>query len=98
MLFFYLPALLLMVGGFLFIRYSDKTWNNPLVFVFKNHKKLVNEITGKIWIVGGSCLFLLLVMLGTFLSPMMIGVFYLLTVLGSYIISYFVVQKQIKKK
>ncbi|MBP2098427.1 hypothetical protein [Enterococcus rivorum] len=88
------PSLLLLLGGFLFTRYKNKLWNNPLLIILKNDRETVNELTGKIWIIEGMVLLIIIVIFRLYRTTWLIISLYFFSVILSYAIVYYLIKKK----
>lgn len=80
------PGIILIVGGYLFQKFKESTWNNPLIFFIKRDKANINLKTGQLWLIEG-----ILLLLITFVFKPSIPVLitlYFLAILLSWIIVY----------
>ena len=95
--FTYLPGIVLILGGCLFIIFKNSQWNNPLSLLCKSERQVINEITGRIWVIGGVSLAILLTIIRPVHSSLLIIALYLLTIVVSFLIT-FVMIKMKKSK
>ena len=68
----FIPTVVLFLGGVLFIRFKNITWNNLLYLFFKNEKERINIITGKLWIISGVVLILINILFNPTVNIMVI--------------------------
>ena len=90
--FTYLPGIVLILGGYLFIVFKNIQWNNPLSLLYKSEKQVVNEITGRIWVIGGISLSIFLTIIRPVHSPLLIIALYLLTIVVSFLITFVMIK------
>lgn len=88
------PSIILILGGVLFKKFKRKTWNNPLILLFKNEKELVNETTGNLWIVGGVIMLVTVIVLRPFSSIYLIAILYLTIIILLYILTYLMIKRK----
>lgn len=93
LIFYLIPSIVLLLGGSLFILFKDKLWNNPLYVVFRNDREIVNVITGRIWILGSILSIPLLIWGRAGMAPYFVVGGYLLFVIASYGLGYFVIRR-----
>ena len=70
---------------------------NTTEIVCESEKQVVNEITGRIWVIGGISLSIFLTIIRPVHSPLLIIALYLLTIVVSFLIT-FVMIKMKKSK
>ncbi|QQK06972.1 hypothetical protein [Miniphocaeibacter halophilus] len=90
----YVPSILLIIGGLLFIVFKKLTWNNFIYFIFKDRKEDINKFTGKVWIILGVVLLILTIIMN--LEIKTIACLYLFLIFISFIIVYFEFKKRLK--
>ena len=91
-IFTYLPDIVLILGGCLFIIFKNSQWNNPLSLLYKSERQVINEITGRVWLVGGISLSLLLTVIRPVHSPPLIITLYFLTIVVSFFITFVMIK------
>lgn len=91
-IFTYLPGIVLILGGCLFIIFKNSQWNNPLSLLYKSERQVINEITGRVWLVGGISLSLLLTVIRPVHSPLLIITLYFLTIVVSFLITFVMIK------
>lgn len=90
----YIPSILLIIGGLLFIVFKKLTWNNFIYLIFKDSKEAINKFTGKVWIILGIVLLILTIIMN--LEIKTIVCLYLLLIFISFIIVYFEFKKRLQ--
>lgn len=91
-IFIYLPGIVLILGGCLFISFKNILWNNPLSLLYKRERQLINKVTGYIWIFGGVSLSIFLTIIKPVHSGILIVSLNLLTVVASFLITFFILK------
>ena len=91
-IFTYLPDIVLILGGCLFIIFKNSQWNNPLSLLCKSERQVINEITGRIWVIGGVSLAILLTIIRPVHSSLLIIALYLLTIVVSFLITFVMIK------
>jgi hypothetical protein len=89
-----IPSCLLIFGGWLFILHKYRLWNNPLYIVFKNQRALVNDVTGKLWIIGGIVTEVLIIIFRNRLTIPSEVIIYLITLVLGFLVAYFLIRKK----
>ncbi|MCD5003656.1 hypothetical protein IV487_14420 [Enterococcus saccharolyticus] len=95
-LFLSIPSCLLIFGGWLFILHKHRLWNNPLYLVFKNQRVLVNEVTGKLWIIGGIVTGTLIIIFRNRLTIPSAVIIYFITLVLDFLVAYFLIRKRVE--
>lgn len=52
LVFKFIPALVLLLGGLLFTKFPEVIWHQPLYLFFRKQIREINVLTGRYWLVG----------------------------------------------
>ena len=91
----FIPIVVLFLGGVLFIRFKNITWNNLLYLIFKNEKERINIITGKLWIISGVVLLIINILFNPAVNMMVI--LYLAMIIVDYILLFVILKLKNKR-